>query len=147
MKIRLATAADYEIIMSLMAQLNPDDQPMDEPLGKTLFTGILNTSGLYIYLAEVDDKPVATCYLNIIPNLTRGGRPYALLENIVTDDKHRRKGVGKMLLTRVIATAFDLNCYKVMLMTGRDSDVHTFYEGCRLEKNSKTAFILRAASN
>lgn len=145
MNIRLASDKDYDVVMSLMRQLNPVDPELDELLGKQRFCSILETNGLSIYLAEVDGQPVATCYLNVIPNLTRGGRPYALIENVVTDKNLRRSGIGTSLLKAVISEAFKLDCYKVMLLTGRDSNVHTFYENCGLEKNRKTAFIKRSA--
>lgn len=144
MNIRLATDMDYHAVLSLMSQLNPDDPVIDESLGRELFTRILNTDGLSICVAEVEGEVVATCYLNVIPNLTRAGRPYALIENVVTDRNHRRIGIGKSLLEEVIALAFSFDCYKVMLLSGRDSNVHTFYENCGLEKNSKTAFTIRS---
>lgn len=146
MNIRLASEKDYNAVLSLMGQLNPEDSVIDEALGRALFIRILDTHGLSIYLAEVEGKPVATCYLNVVPNLTRGGRSYALIENVITDHSCRRSGIGTSLLKEVISIAFDSNCYKVMLLTGRDSDVHIFYENCGLEKNSKTAFIKRASA-
>lgn len=146
MNIRLASDEDYDAVFSLMRQLNPDDPVIDVRLGRKLFTKILNSDGLSIYLAEVEGKPVATCYLNVIPNLTRGGQSYALVENVVTDQNYQRNGIGKSLLKEVISKAFGFDCYKVMLLTGRDSQVHTFYEKCGLEKHSKTAFIKRSVS-
>ena len=146
MKLRLATDEDYDAVFLLMRQLNPEDPEIDMQLGKTLFTKILDAEGLYIYLVEVEGTPVASCYLNVMPNLTRGGRSYALIENVVTDSSHRRSGIGSLLLKEVIKKAFGFGCYKVMLLTGRDSKVHTFYENCGLEKNSKTAFIKRSSS-
>lgn len=146
MNIRLAVEKDYEAVLILMRQLNPDDPLIDVPLGRKIFTGILKADGLFLYVAEVDDKPVATCYLNIVPNLTRAGQSYALIENVVTDLEYQRRGIGTSLLKDVISKAFGFNCYKVMLLTGRDNNVHTFYENCGLEKNSKTAFIIRSAT-
>ncbi len=145
MNIRLASDKDYDAVLALMRQLNPEDPEIDERPGRQRFASILEASGLSIYLAEVDGKPVATCYLNVIPNLTRGGRSYALIENVVTDKNLRRSGIGTALLKEVISKAFGFDCYKVMLLTGRDSKVHTFYENCGLEKNSKTAFVKRSA--
>ena len=144
MNIRLAQEKDYDSVISLMGQLNPDDKDIHEPLGHQLFSKIVNTQGLSLYLVEIDGKAISTCYLNVIPNLTRSGLPYALIENVVTDGKYRRKGIAKMLLKRVIADAFSLDCYKIMLLTGRESEVHTFYEHCGFEKNSKTAFVIRS---
>jgi len=144
MHIRLASDADYDAVLALMRQLNTDDPDIDERMGRQVFSSILEASGLSVYLVEVGGKPVATCYLNVIPNLTRGGRSYALIENVVTDKNHRKSGIGTALLKQVMSRAFSLDCYKVMLLTGRDSKVHTFYEKCGLEKHSKTAFIKRS---
>lgn len=70
MKFRSATDKDYDAVFSLMRQLNPEDPVIDMQLGRTLLTRILGADGLYIFLAEVEGNPVATCYLNVMPNLT-----------------------------------------------------------------------------
>ncbi len=142
--IREAVEQDYHTIMLLMQQLNSDDPSIEQAVGQALFQSIISNEHLAIYLAEFDGQTVATCYLNTIPNLTRSGRSYALIENVVTDVEHRRNGYGEALLKQVIANAFKLGCYKVMLMTGRDDSVHEFYQRCGFEKESKTAFIKRA---
>ncbi len=141
--IREALEQDYHTIMLLMQQLNTDDPTIEKPFGQNLFQSIISNDHLAIYLAEYDRQAVATCYLNTIPNLTRSGRSYALIENVVTDEAHRRKGYGEALLKQVIANAIESGCYKVMLMTGRDDSVHEFYQRCGFEKDSKTAFIKR----
>jgi len=140
---RYATQSDYDSVIALLRQLNPDDPIIDKTIGMGIFSSILASSDLKIYLAELDGRVVSTCYLNVIPNLTRGGQPYALIENVVTDQACRRQGAGATLLKQAIADAFEQGCYKVMLLTGRDERVHTFYEHCGMEKNKKTAFIKR----
>jgi GNAT superfamily N-acetyltransferase len=62
--------------------------------------------GSSILLGLYDDAVVATCTLIIIPNLTRGGVPYALIENVVTDARHRRRGYGKLILEAAMAAAW-----------------------------------------
>jgi hypothetical protein len=54
-------------------------------------------SGSSILLGLYDDAVVATCTLIIIPNLTRGGASYALIENVVTDARHWKRGYGKLI--------------------------------------------------
>jgi hypothetical protein len=48
--------------------------------------------GLTILLALLDGKAVATITVIVVPNLTRGCAPYALLENVVTPLLLSRQG-------------------------------------------------------
>ena len=41
---------------------------------------------------------VATYTIYVCENLTRGGRPFALVENIVCAPSHRRQGIGTALM-------------------------------------------------
>ncbi len=81
----------------------------------------------------------------VIPNLTQGGTPYALIENVVTDAGHRRRGYGQAVLQAAVAAAWEAGCCKVMLLTGAgDPGTLRFYEGCGFER-SKTGFQIRRA--
>ena len=87
---------------------------------------------------------VSSCTIMVIPNLTRGCRPYAVLENVVTDSEYRNRGWGKAVLSDALHFAWSSGCYKVMLMTGRQEDsVFAFYEGAGFSRHDKQAFIAR----
>jgi GNAT superfamily N-acetyltransferase len=76
-------------------------------------------------------------------DLTRGCKPYGIIENVVTHCDYHSKGVGKGLLQFALSVAWGLECYKVMLMTGSNQDwVHQFYEDAGFQKNVKTAFVI-----
>ena len=85
---------------------------------------------------------MAACHLVVVPNLTRGAKPYGVIENVVTRSKHRRQGIGTRLLRHVLEEAWSLGCYKVMLMTGRE-DAHPFYEKAGFKPGLKTAFVAK----
>jgi ribosomal protein S18 acetylase RimI-like enzyme len=86
---------------------------------------------------------VATCVLIVVPNLTRNQRPFALIENVVSAAALRGRGLGKAVVRAAVAHAFALDCYKVMLMTGRsDPAALGFYEACGFQRG-KTAFQIR----
>jgi hypothetical protein len=99
--------------------------------------------GSAIFLGLRADAVVTTCTLIIVPNLTRGGAPYALIENVVTDARHQKRGYGKLVLKAAVAAAWRHGCYKVMLLTGsRDPATLRFYEDVGFEQ-SKTGFQVR----
>jgi len=142
-KMRLARSSDHEAVMGLMQHLNPDDPPIDSTISSRVFAEIVNSSNLHILLIEKNDEVVGTCYLNIIPNLTRSARPYAVIENVVVKPELQGCGLGKIIVKAAIQQAFDNDCYKVMLMTGRDQGVKQFYEKCGMNSSSKSALIIR----
>jgi len=43
-----------------------------------------------LFVLEQAGAVVATTYLNVIPNLTRAARPYAVVENVVVEDHFGR---------------------------------------------------------
>jgi GNAT superfamily N-acetyltransferase len=78
----------------------------------------------------------------IIPNLTRGQHPYAFIENVITDEKWRKKGLATACLNYARDIAVNENCYKMMLLTGsKEQSTLDFYERAGYNKNDKTAFI------
>lgn len=137
--IRLAQEGDLEGILELMRDLH-DEAPPPHPL--ELWREILSNSSLRHYVVEKDGQLLGTCHLVIVPNMTRGGKPYAWIENVVTRQGYRNMGIGKRLLRHAIEDAWRLGCYKVMLMTGRTSEeVLRFYESAGFESGVKTAFL------
>ncbi|MEX2691785.1 GNAT family N-acetyltransferase [Rhizobium mongolense] len=51
--------------------------------------------------------------------------------NVITHADHRRKGYAGALIRHACATAWEENCYKVMLLTGsRNPATLRFYENC-----------------
>ncbi|GEO83931.1 MULTISPECIES: GNAT family N-acetyltransferase [Alphaproteobacteria] len=141
--IRAADTADLPHLLALYRELNSDDDlPQTNSIGATYDT-ILAHPGLTIFVALDSETPVATASLVVIPNLTRGGRPYALVENVVSARSHRGEGYGRAVVCHAIEAAWTAGCYKAMLLTGRtDPAVHKFYEGCGFVQN-KTGFQVR----
>lgn len=102
---------------------------------------------LHYLVAEADDRVAATCILVVIPNLTRGARPYGLIENVVTHHEYRRRGFGTAVVQHAMELAWEADCYKVLLLTGSDEPgVHDFYRRAGFQKDIKTGFIAEAPS-
>lgn len=141
--IRLANQGDLLAILALNSQLNPDDLPLppDEQLAD-VWQQLLDNPIMHTFVAEQAGQIMGTCVLAIMPNLTRRARPFGLIENVVTDTAVRGQGIGRTLLQTVLAFAWQHDCYKVMLLTGRP-DVVPFYEGVGFRRDAKLGLIAK----
>ncbi len=109
-----------------------------------LWDKIFNDPNRYYFVVEVDGVLVSSSTLVIIDNLTRSGRPFGLIENVVTHKEYRKRGYGTAILHKALEVAKNNDCYKVVLLTGRkEESVLRFYERVGFEKGIKTGFIIR----
>ena len=141
--IRVAERRDLAALLKLYPHLNPDDPDVPPAEAERIWDQFLRYGGSAIFMGLVGTTPVTTCTLVVIPNLTRGGAPYGLIENVVTDAAHRKKGYGQAVLKVAIAAAWQQRCYKVMLLTGSTNPATLkFYRDVGFEQN-KTGFQIR----
>lgn len=144
---RDARIDDIDAVLELYAHLHPADEPASPAQLRATFEWILATDGLSLFVLERDGAVVATTYLNVIPNLTRGASPYAVIENVVVDKAFRGMGLGKEIMAGTLAAAWEAGCYKVMLLTGsRRESTHAFYRSCGFDADAKSAFLARPPS-
>jgi GNAT superfamily N-acetyltransferase len=142
-QIREALPSDLGGLLTLYAQLNPSDPRLPDDAAARIFTEMQKRAGLSVLVAIVDGHVVGSVTLVILPNLTRGGAPYALVENVVTHDGYRRRGIGRELLAEAARCAEAAGCYKLMLMTSRpEPHVRDFYTGCGFSQN-RVGFQMR----
>jgi GNAT superfamily N-acetyltransferase len=130
-------------VLELYSQLSGDPVLNDES-ATAAFETILQEPWLSLFVLEDRGRIEATCYLNVIPNLARSARPYAIIENVVTDEASRGKGYGKHIMAHALEAAWAAGCYKVMLLTGSKSEsTHAFYRACGFSGDAKRAYIVR----
>ncbi len=143
MDIRFAGREDVPQLLRLYRYLHPDDGDVTVEDAVRNLERLELYPGSHIVLGCLDAAIVATCTLVVIPNMTRGGAPYALIENVVTDPAHRDRGYGKAVLRAASEAAWRAGCYKAMLLTGSTQEaVLKFYRGAGFEQ-SKTGFQMR----
>ncbi len=96
--IRTATSSDLAQLLELYRHLNPDDVPASITDARAIFAQFTSQPGNIIFAGFIGDALVTSCTLITIPNLTRRGTPYALIENVVTHEGHRGVGYGQAVL-------------------------------------------------
>ena len=142
--VRDARSGDFDVIMALYRQLQPQDPVLTDGSDRRAFDSILRSESLHLLVLEHDHRVVATAYLNVIPNITRSASPYAVIENVVVAAELRGRGFGKELMAAVLERAWQGGCYKAMLMTGsRRESNHGFYRSCGFSGDDKTAYVAR----
>jgi GNAT superfamily N-acetyltransferase len=141
---REAGPGDFEDVLRLYRQLQPEDPVLRDGSDAASFGQILRSPGLHLFVLEIDGAIVATTYLNVIPNLTRSASPYAVIENVVVDETFRGTGLGKQIMAGTLRAAWDAGCYKAMLLTGsRNPATHAFYRACGFSPDAKQAYLAR----
>ena len=141
--VRPAGPGDLDAVLGLLAQLNPEDEALDPGVVAAAWREILARPGVETLLACLGEAVVACLTLVVVPNLSRGAKPYALIENVVTDEAHRGRRIGRALLDAALARAWELGAYKVMLMTGsKQESTLGFYRAAGFT-DDKTAFQIR----
>ncbi|MCL2159820.1 MAG: GNAT family N-acetyltransferase [Oscillospiraceae bacterium] len=145
MNIEYGTLDESELmdLLELYGQLNPGDCAIDESAAKNIWKAI-SAQNIKYFVAKKSGKIVASCYICIIPNLTRGARSIGFIENVITDEAHRKMGIGKKIMQNAIDYAREQNCYKVLLQSGaRRTEAHGFYASLGFDGESKKAFEIR----
>jgi GNAT superfamily N-acetyltransferase len=143
-EVRYIKKNELKDMLLLYKHMNKEDPELDvnESL-RTLWEEILEDPSQHYLVFDAAGVLVASCVLVIVKNLTRGARPYGLIENVVTHEGYRRKGYGTKILKRAVDIAKEKGCYKVMLMSGRGEDTLKFYDQIGFERGKKTGFIIR----
>lgn len=142
-EIREAQVEDLPVLLELYLHLHETTVPDPESSAvQAMWRRIADDPWHHILLGCLDGVPVSSCVLAVIPNLTRGPRPYALIENVVTAVGYRGNGYATKLLETAAELARQADCYKIMLLTGsKNPATLEFYRRAGFNSGDKTAFI------
>ena len=121
--LRRLAADDAAAAIALYADLF-DENPVGTGAD---FAHVIAHPGTSIWAAFEAGALRAMATLHVLPNMTYGGRPYALIENVVTAKAHRGHGHARAVMEAVIQAAWAADAYKIMLLTGRARGAQGFY--------------------
>jgi GNAT superfamily N-acetyltransferase len=145
MEIREIEENELNELLDLYSYLHSSDDPLPRiDVVSAIWREIRASPNIKYFGLYVDGRLVSSCTICIILNLTRGCRPYGVIENVVTHKDFRRKGYGRDILVHALEYAWSRDCYKVMLQTGRkDETTFRFYESVGFDRHEKQAFLAR----
>ena len=84
----------------------------------------------HIFLSAVENDELIGTVMGIVCEELYGAcRPFLLIENLIVDKKHRRKGVARLLLAELENRARERGCWQMILVTEADrKDACAFYK-------------------
>jgi GNAT superfamily N-acetyltransferase len=141
---RLAHASDLSSLLALftVSEVSGAAQPSER--AESIWQETLSQPGLHIFVADHDARIAASCMLLTAPNLLRGGRRHAFLENVVSHPQLRGRGYGKAVVQAALAHAWAVDCHHVLMQSGRaDPGVHAFYEKLGFVPGLRVAYVAR----
>ncbi len=139
-RIRLAEERDVPRIVELYRELTISDSSVEHTRNPTLadyqliFGEIRSDPRQKLLVAELQGEVVGTIVLLVVPNLSHNGTPWAFLENLIVTEKHRRRGLGRMLLEHAVELARKSGCHMVELCSDvRRKEAHDLYNSMGFE--------------
>lgn len=119
--IRQIDMKDLPTILKLYRHLSMDGNEPEINIeeAEVILNRIQTYPFYYVYLVFLEDKPAGTFSLIIIDNLAHGGKPFAILENVVVEEGYRGLGIGTFMVRYAMKIAQDAGCYKLALSSNR----------------------------
>ena len=140
--VREAVKKDLDELLNLYLFLHEKNIPENSEHLENTWKTIIEDINHHIVVKEINGKIVSSCVCVIVPNLTRNIRPYALIENVVTNEGYCGKGYATECLNYAKEIAIKNNCYKMMLLTGtKNENTLAFYKSAGYNSDDKIAFI------
>jgi GNAT superfamily N-acetyltransferase len=142
--IRECREQDLAGLLTLYAELRPNDPVLAPSVAREALRRLLAEPGVRLLVAEVEGQLAATCQLGVIPTLTNGGKPFAIIEHVITAAAFRRQGLSQQVIARALAIAWEMECYKVMLLSGEGrEEAHRLYEKLGFKGGIEKGFVIK----
>lgn len=133
--IRPAEPTDLSRLLELLNQLSQlGERPESDVQPPTaahhaVLSRMIADPEIHLLMLEQDGTVIGTLTVYVVTNLSHGGKPFALVENVVVDEAVQGGGHGRRLMDEAERIARAAGCYKVTLTSNRRrAPAHAFYE-------------------
>jgi len=145
--VRKATREDLAGILALYRELRPNDPVLPLADASASWDHLLSSPGLLVIVAELERSIASSCMLAIVPDLACGGRPFGIIEHVITAQTHRRRGFARSVLAYALQLAWSRDCHKVVLLSGAErTGAHRVYESVGFRGGIELGFVAKPAA-
>ncbi len=117
--IREALPEDFDVVFELLLELREhfgDGKPPDRDGIFSLYQRFLASGDRFVFVAEMDGRPVALMSLSIGESLYEE-KPYMVIDELIVNANCRGRGIGKRLVGKAIELAVERGCCELCVDT------------------------------
>ncbi|KDM89797.1 GNAT family N-acetyltransferase [Photobacterium galatheae] len=142
--IRCCQWDDLDKLLQLYRTLRPQDPVLSGQNARDCWQDLLNHHHTKIIVADIGGQLASSCQLGVIPTLTNGGKPFGVIEHVITAEAFRRQGLSRKVLEHALSLAWEMGCYKVMLLSGETRHAaHQLYEKIGFQSGIERGFVIK----
>ena len=142
--VRFAEYGDLGGVLHLYKELRPHDPELAARDADALWRELLDQPHIRVVVAEVQGCLASTCMMALITNLASAGRPFAIIEHVVTLPQFRGRGLARATMQHALDFAWSRNCCKVMLLSGMQRPAaHRLYESLGFRGDIERGFVIK----
>ena len=143
-KAKSTDANDLKVLYFDYLTHFPPKEEQDMNLWRKLLEKFEKDENMHLLVIEEDGKCVSSVQMAIIESLTHNIRPFAVIENVVTHARYRKRGYASALLEKATEIAKERGCYKVFLETGSNKEsTLNFYKNSGFALDEKHSCLKR----
>jgi ribosomal protein S18 acetylase RimI-like enzyme len=103
----------------------------------------------YFFLVALDGLELVGSVMSILCEELYGEcKPFMVIEDVIVDDRHKRKGIGSRLMREVERIAAEEGCSYIIFVTESDRvEAHRFYESLGYKSEAYKGFKKRLTAS
>jgi GNAT superfamily N-acetyltransferase len=142
--VRFAAPEDLGGVLDLYRELRPHDPALDTRKADTLWRELLAQPHIRVIVAESQGCLASTCMIALVANLANAGRPFAVIEHVVTLPQFRGHGLARATMQYALDFAWSQDCCKVMLLSGMQRPAaHRLYASLGFRGDIERGFVIK----
>src|SRR5687767_14149657 len=104
--VRFAEYGDLGGVLQLYKELRPHDPALTAHDASTLWHELLDQPHIRVVVADVQGCLASTCMIALVANLASAGRPFAVIEHVVTLPQFRGHGLARITMQHALDFAW-----------------------------------------
>ena len=143
-RVRFAEYRDLNDVLLLYKALRPHDPKLTADDADAAWRDVLRQPHIRVVVAEAEGCLASTCMIALNAQLANAGRPFGVIEHVITLPQFRGRGLARATLQFALDFAWSRNCCKVMLLSGvQRPDAHRLYESLGFRGDTERGFVIK----